>query len=107
MGPFMQPQLSLSSSMTKAVTWQGTRSGEMSSSGGSGVRACSAWRSLSKLLSALGLVLITLRCLLIQLGYLVCNCRNQFCLLKQKSNLLERCGVVYRIEENTEGTRLT
>lgn len=78
----------------------------MSSSGGFGVRVCFVWRSLSKLLFVLGFVFIILRCLLIQLGYLVCNCRNQFCLFKQKSNLLERCGVVYRIEENIEGIRL-
>lgn len=50
---------------------------------------------------ALGLILATLRCFrMIQRRYFIWN---QFCLLKQKKNLVEECGVLYRIEKNAEG----
>lgn len=53
----------------------------------------------------LGLILATLRCFrMIQWRYFIWN---QFCLLKQKKNVVEDCWVLYRIEENVEGIRLT
>ena len=64
-----------------------------------------AWASRR---SAVGLLLVTLLCFrMIQPGYLVCNHRDRFCLLKQQKNLLEKCGVLYKVEGIAEGTRLT
>lgn len=85
----MQPQLCFGNSVTKAVSWQGTWSEKWVLVGH--LTHVSALREEAWVSRWCALCPCHLKMFHDDSG-MVCNHRSQFCLLKQKSNVLERCG---------------